>query len=115
MGENGFKPESSSSLKDFLASIASIKGDLSNITAPPFVLDTKSVVELPAFWAERPSLFVAPSASPDPAKRALLVLRWFLSSLKNRKQLLDTRFTPSKKTPLTSVACPSKVLAGCSS
>ena len=85
MGENGLKSESSSSLKDFLASIASIKGDLSNITAPPFVLDTKSVVELPAFWAERPSLFVAPSTSPDPAKRALLVLRWFLSSLKNQQ------------------------------
>lgn len=85
MGEDGLKSESSSSLKDFLASIASIKGDLSNITAPPFVLDTKSVVELPAFWAERPSLFVAPSASPDPAKRALLVLRWFLSSLKNQQ------------------------------
>lgn len=85
MGEDSFKPERSPSLKDFLASIASIKGDLSNITAPPFVLDTKSVVELPAFWAERPSLFVAPSASPDPAKRALLVLRWFLSSLKNQQ------------------------------
>lgn len=85
MGEDGLGSESSSSLKDFLASIASIKGDLSNITAPPFVLDTKSVVELPAFWAERPSLFVAPSASPDPAKRALLVLRWFLSSLKNQQ------------------------------
>ncbi|POS69488.1 oxysterol-binding protein [Diaporthe helianthi] len=85
MGEDGPKSESSSSLKDFLASIASIKGDLSNITAPPFVLDTKSVVELPAFWAERPSLFVAPSACPDPAKRALLVLRWFLSSLRNQQ------------------------------
>lgn len=85
MVEHGLKSESSPSLKDFLASIASIKGDLSNITAPPFVLDTKSVVELPAFWAERPSLFVAPSASPDPAKRALLVLRWFLSSLKNQQ------------------------------
>lgn len=86
MSEDGFKPQQSSvSLKDFLASIASIKGDLSNITAPPFVLDTKSTVELPAFWAERPSLFVAPSASPDPAKRALLVLRWFLSSLKNQQ------------------------------
>lgn len=85
MGEDGLRSENSSSLKDFLASIASIKGDLSNITAPPFVLDTKSVVELPAFWAQRPSLFVAPSASPDPAKRALLVLRWFLSSLKNQQ------------------------------
>lgn len=86
MSEDGSKIQHSSlSLKDFLASIASIKGDLSNITAPPFVLDTKSVVELPGFWAERPSLLVAPSASPDPAKRALLVLRWFLSSLKNQQ------------------------------
>lgn len=85
MSEDASNSESSSSLKEFLASIASIKGDLSNITAPPFVLDSKSTVELPAFWAERPSLFVAPSASPDPAKRALLVLRWFLSSLKNQQ------------------------------
>jgi oxysterol-binding protein-related protein 9/10/11 len=87
MGEeaSGLGSESHSSLKDFLASIASVRGDLSNITAPPFVLDTRSVVELPASWAERPSLFVAPSASPDPAKRALLVLRWFLSSLKNQQ------------------------------
>ncbi|KAL1855329.1 hypothetical protein Daus18300_011146 [Diaporthe australafricana] len=84
-GDRSRPQQSSSSLKDFLASIASIKGDLSNITAPPFVLDNKSVVELPAFWAERPSLFVAPAASPDPAKRALLVLRWFLASLKNQQ------------------------------
>ncbi|PSS05271.1 hypothetical protein BD289DRAFT_449128 [Coniella lustricola] len=79
------KPQSSVTLKDFLASIASIRGDLSNITAPPFVLDTKSVVELPAFWAERPSFFVAPASSSDPAQRALLVLRWFLVSLKNQQ------------------------------
>lgn len=68
-----------------LKSIATIKGDLSNITAPPFVLDNKSTVELPAFWAERPSVFVAPASSSDPAQRALLVLRWFLSSLRNQQ------------------------------
>lgn len=79
------KPQSHVTLKDFLASIASIRGDLSNITAPPFVLDTKSVVELPAFWAERPSFFVAPASSSDPVQRALLVLRWFLVSLKNQQ------------------------------
>lgn len=77
--------QSHSTLKDFLASIAAIRGDLSNITAPPFVLDTKSVVELPAFWAERPAFFVAPASSSDPAERALLVLKWFLISLKNQQ------------------------------
>ncbi|KAH0844937.1 Protein kes1 [Fonsecaea pedrosoi] len=69
----------------FKQSIATIRGDLSNITAPPFVLDTKSAVELPSFWAERPSIFVAPVAAQDPAERALLVLKWFLSSLRNQQ------------------------------
>jgi oxysterol-binding protein-related protein 9/10/11 len=68
-----------------LKSIATIRGDLSNITAPPFVLDTKSAVELPSFWAERPSVFVAPAGFDDPARRALSVLRWFLSSLRNQQ------------------------------
>lgn len=85
MPESEAKASSSVTLKEFIASIASIRGDLSNITAPPFVLDTKSVVELPAFWAERPSLFVAPASASDPAERALLVLRWFLASLKNQQ------------------------------
>ncbi|EXJ58537.1 hypothetical protein A1O7_05964 [Cladophialophora yegresii CBS 114405] len=74
-----------SKMKEFIASISTIRGDLSNITAPPFVLDTKSAVELPAFWAERPSVFVAPASAEDPAKRALLVLKWFLSSLRNQQ------------------------------
>lgn len=90
-------PQSHSTLKDFLASIATISGDLSNITAPPFVLDTKSVVELPAFWAERPSLFTAPAAPDDPAERALLVLRWFLASLRNQQYAGRAEDDPVKK------------------
>ncbi|KAF2102835.1 Oxysterol-binding protein [Rhizodiscina lignyota] len=74
-----------STLKEFFASIATIKGDLSNITAPPFVLAPQSTVEFPAYWAERPSVFVAAAASDDPAKRALLVLKWFLSALKGQQ------------------------------
>ncbi|KAE9375152.1 Oxysterol-binding protein [Stipitochalara longipes BDJ] len=74
-----------SSLKEFLASIATIRGDLSNITAPPFVLATKSTVEFPSYWASHPEHFLAPASEPDPSKRALLVLRWFLSSLKNQQ------------------------------
>ena len=66
-------------------SLSTIRGDLSNITAPPFVLDTKSAVELPAFWAERPSVFVAPAKIENPARRALSVLRWFISSLRNQQ------------------------------
>ena len=66
-------------------SIATIRGDLSNITAPPFVLADKSTVEFPQYWAENPSIFLAPAFEPDPQKRALLVLKWFLSSLKSQQ------------------------------
>ena len=65
-------------------SIAAIRGDLSNITAPPFVLATKSTVEFPQYWAENPSIFLAPAFESNPQKRALLVLKWFLSSLKGQ-------------------------------
>ena len=66
-------------------SIATIKGDLSNITAPPFLLASQSTVEFPSYWAEHPSIFVAPASEPDPQKRALLVLRWFLAALKRQQ------------------------------
>ncbi|KAK8000736.1 KES1 [Apiospora arundinis] len=79
------KPQSNlAQLRDFLSYLATVKGDLSNITAPPFVLSPKSVTEIPAHWAEHQSLFLAPTAEPDPAKRALLVLENFLCSLKRQ-------------------------------
>lgn len=74
-----------SSLKQFLASIATIKGDLSNITAPPFVLADKSTTEFPRYWIEHPDLFVAPASEQDPAKRCLAVLKWFLASLRGQQ------------------------------
>lgn len=40
------------------------------------------MVEIGNCWTERPSLFVAPATEPDPEKRALLVLKWILCSLK---------------------------------
>jgi oxysterol-binding protein-related protein 9/10/11 len=36
------------------------------------------------YWAERPNLFIAPAKESDPAKRALLVLKWFLSTLRQQ-------------------------------
>lgn len=74
-----------SALKEFLASIATIQGDLSNITAPPFVLAEHSTVELPQYWADHPSLFVASAFGSSPQERALLVLKWFLGSLRNQQ------------------------------
>jgi hypothetical protein len=68
-----------------LQSIVTITGDLSNIPAPPFILATKSAVEFPAYWAEHPSIFIAPASEPDPQKRALLVLKWFLAALKQQQ------------------------------
>jgi oxysterol-binding protein-related protein 9/10/11 len=77
--------EKPSGLKQFLASISTIKGDLSNITAPPFLLAQKSATEYPASWCEHPSVLVAPASEPDPEKRALLVLKWYLSALKSQQ------------------------------
>ena len=36
------------------------------------------------YWAERPSIFTAPTKEKDSEKRALLVLKWFLSTLKQQ-------------------------------
>ncbi len=71
-----------SALQQFLASVSTINGDLSNITAPPFLLAQKSAVEFPATWCEHPSILVAPALEPNVEKRALLVLKWYLSALK---------------------------------
>ena len=84
-------------LKTF-KSIASFNGDLASLTAPPFILGTISLSEFSGYWAERPDLFVAPARAVDPKKsdlmndpttppaerRALLVLKWFLSTLKQQ-------------------------------
>ncbi|KAJ6083154.1 hypothetical protein N7467_007289 [Penicillium canescens] len=72
---------SKGSWTSFLKSIASFNGDLSSLTAPPFILSTTSLTEYSAYWAEHPDVFVAPAKEADPEKRALLVLKWFLSTL----------------------------------
>lgn len=88
-----------SALKDFLASIATISGDLSNITAPPFVLSEKSTVELPQYWADHQSLFVAQAREEDAERRALSVLKYFLCTLRNQ-QYAGRREEDGVKKPL---------------
>ena len=67
------------------------------MTAPPFILGTTSLTEFSAYWTERPSIFVAPASEPDPAKRALLVLKWFLTSLKSSYSSRNDKFGSEKK------------------
>ncbi|KAI9681978.1 MAG: Oxysterol binding protein [Caeruleum heppii] len=93
----GVPPQNRGSWSSFLKSIASFSGDLSSLTAPPFILSTTSLTEYSSYWAEHPSLFVAPAAEKDPAKRALLVLKWFLSTLKQQYSSRNEKLGSEKK------------------
>lgn len=54
------------------------------MTAPPFILSSTSLTEYSAYWAEHPAVFVEPAKETDPEKRALAVLKWFLSTLRQQ-------------------------------
>ncbi|KAF7562027.1 hypothetical protein G7046_g2100 [Stylonectria norvegica] len=87
----------SSSWTAFLKSIASFNGDLSSLTAPPFILSSQSLTEFSAYWATHPPVLIAPAAEPDPAKRTMLVLKWFLSTLKHQYASRSEQFGNEKK------------------
>ena len=65
-------------------SLASMTGDLSSMTAPPFILSPTSLTEFPAYWGERPELFADIARGKDEAERAERVLRWFICTLKGQ-------------------------------
>ena len=91
---------SSSAWTSFLKSIASFNGDLSSLSAPPFILSPVSLSEFSQYWAEHPDLFLKPAFvnetnykeifppellvdSPELA-RMLCVVKWFISTLKSQ-------------------------------
>ncbi|CAJ2500146.1 Uu.00g029990.m01.CDS01 [Anthostomella pinea] len=84
----------------FIKSVATFKGDLTSLTAPPFLLAPQSIVEYSAYWAEHPSLLIAPAAEPSAEKRALLVLQWFLSTLRHQHASRDADGRRKKMKPL---------------
>ncbi|KAE8372355.1 hypothetical protein BDV26DRAFT_274359 [Aspergillus bertholletiae] len=90
---------SKGSWSSFLKSIASFNGDLSSLTAPPFILSSTSLTEFSTYWAEHPNLFVAPAAEADPEKRALAVLKWFISTL-HQQYCTRSEKLGSEKKPL---------------
>ncbi|KAI3401740.1 hypothetical protein diail_9404 [Diaporthe ilicicola] len=87
----------SGSWSAFLKSIASFNGDLSSLTAPPFILSGTSLTEFSSYWCEHPSIFVAPANEADPEKRALLVLKWFLTTLKQQYASRSEQYGNEKK------------------
>lgn len=54
-------------------------------------------MEFSAYWAEHPAIFVAPADEEDPQKRALLVLKWFLSTLKQQYASRSDEYGNEKK------------------
>lgn len=91
---------SSSSWTSFLKSISSFNGDLSSLSAPPFILSPTSLTEFSQYWAEHPALFLEPSFIDgenykdhcpfDPnveskeVAQMLAVVRWFISTLRSQ-------------------------------
>ncbi|TFK69778.1 Oxysterol-binding protein [Pluteus cervinus] len=86
----------------FLKSIASFSGDLSSLTAPPFILSPVSLTEFPAYWCERPELFAAIADAKTAEDRSLAVLRWFISTLKGQYTSRNESMGSEKK-PLNPV------------
>ncbi|KAL5093292.1 hypothetical protein Trisim1_011096 [Trichoderma cf. simile WF8] len=87
----------SGSWSAFLKSIASFNGDLSSLTAPPFILSSQSLTEFSSYWATHPPILTAAANEADPAKRAMLVLKWFLSTLKHQYASRSEQFGNEKK------------------
>lgn len=99
----------SSSWTSFLKSITSFNGDLSSLTAPPFIISLTSLTEYSQYWAEHPNLLVEPgqgvSGSEDKGeiqtmalRRMISVTRWFISTLRSqycsRSESLGTEKKP---------------------
>jgi hypothetical protein len=81
----------------FLQNIASFSGDISSLTAPPFILSSTSLTEYSAYWISLPSVFTDPSKESDPEHRAVLVLKWFLSTLKQQYSSRNEKLGSEKK------------------
>jgi len=67
------------------------------MTAPAFILSTTSLTEFSAYWSEMPGVLVAPAAEKDAEKRMVLILKWFLSTLKQQYASRNEKLGSEKK------------------
>jgi len=95
-------PAQKSSWTSFVKQIASFSGDLSSLTAPPFILSPVSLTEFPAYWGERPELFSSIADGVDAEDRSVRVLKWFIATLKGQYTSRNEKMGSEKK-PLNPV------------
>ena len=67
------------------------------MTAPAFILSTTSLTEFSAYWAEMPRILVAPASEKEAARRMMLVLKWFLTTLKSQYASRNEKLGSEKK------------------
>ena len=67
------------------------------MTAPPFILSSTSLTEYSSYWSEHPAVFAAPAQEPDAQKRSMLVLKWFLTTLKQQYSSRSEKLGSEKK------------------
>ncbi|WWD21854.1 hypothetical protein CI109_106342 [Kwoniella shandongensis] len=86
----------------FIKSLAKMTGDLSSMTAPPFILSPVSLTEFPAYWCEHPQVFAQISEGKNEFERTELVLKWFICTLKGQYTTRNEKMGSEKK-PLNPV------------
>lgn len=86
----------------FIKSLAHMTGDLSSVTAPPFILSPISLTEFPAYWCEHPLLFASISQGANEQDRMERVLQWFIATLKGQYTARNEKMGSEKK-PLNPV------------
>ncbi|OCF33954.1 oxysterol binding protein [Kwoniella heveanensis BCC8398] len=86
----------------FIKSLAQMTGDLSSMTAPPFILSPTSLTEFPAYWCEHPDLFASISEGATDKERMERVLKWFIGTLSAQYTTRNEKMGSEKK-PLNPV------------
>ncbi|WVO15630.1 hypothetical protein L204_103290 [Cryptococcus depauperatus] len=86
----------------FIKSLARMTGDLSTMTAPPFILSPTSLTEFPAYWCQHPEEFAAISEGENEFDRMERVLRWFIGTLRAQYTTRNEKMGSEKK-PLNPV------------
>ncbi|KAI8991896.1 hypothetical protein BDF20DRAFT_70299 [Mycotypha africana] len=78
---NTIPEDQKGSFASFLKTLSSFTGDLSKLTCPSFLLDSKSLLELSSYWADHPEIMVdAPKGSTE-EDRFYGAIKWFISAL----------------------------------
>lgn len=81
----------------FVKSLVHMTGDLSSMTAPPFILSPTSLTEFPAYWCEHPDLFAAISEGANEQDRMERVVKWFIATLKGQYTTRNEKMGSEKK------------------